>query len=124
MRRREFLGVLGGAAVAWPRVAGAQQQPDRMRTVAVLVAGGSDDPEFQARIVAFREAMEQLGWINGRNVRIDVRWATTNADEVRKHAAELAALAPDVILSASGPTTVAPLLEATRTLPIVFALAI
>ena len=95
-----------------------------MRTIGVLVAGAADDPEYQARLGAFRQALEQLGWTDGRNVKFDIRWATTNADVLRKQAAELAALAPDVILAATGTTTMAPLLEATRTLPIVFVLLI
>src|SRR5262245_61611162 len=123
MRRREFLGALGGAAIAWPLAASAQQ-PGRMRTVGLLIAATENDPEFQARTVALRQALAQLGWTDGRNVRIDIRWATTNAEQLRKHAAELAALAPDLILAASGSATVAPLLEATRTVPIVFTLVI
>jgi putative tryptophan/tyrosine transport system substrate-binding protein len=123
MRRRQFLGGLGSAAIAWP-LAALAQQADRIRTVGLLVAGSADDPEYQARTRAFLHALEQSGWINGRNVRIDIRWATTNADVLRKQAAELAALAPDVILSATGTTTTAPLLEATRTLPIVFVLPV
>jgi putative ABC transport system substrate-binding protein len=95
-----------------------------MRTVGLLIAATENDPEFQARIVALRQALAQLGWTEGRNVRIDIRWATTNAEQLRKHAAELAALAPDLILAASGSATVAPLLEATRTVPIVFTLVI
>jgi len=90
----------------------------------VLVAGTADDPEHQARVAAFRQGLEQLGWTDGHNVRFDIRWATTNADALRKHAAELAALAPDVIVSAAGTTTTAPLLEATRDLPIVFVILI
>ena len=78
----------------------------------------------QARIAAFLQGLAQLGWTDGRNVRIDTRWATTNADDLRRHAAELAALAPDVILSATGTATVAPLLQATRTVPIVFTIVI
>jgi putative ABC transport system substrate-binding protein len=123
MRRRKFLRVLGSAGIAWPLAAMAQQ-PDRMRTIGLLVAGTADDPEYQARLSAFRQGLEQLGWIDGRNVRIDARWATTNADALRKQAAELAALAPDVILAATGTTTVAPLLEVTRTVPIVFVVLI
>ena len=123
MKRREFLGVLGGAAVAWPRAASAQQS-DRMRTIGMLVAGTADDPEHQARVAAVLQALEQLGWVDGRNVRIDIRWATADAGALRKHAAELAALAPDVIVSATGTSTTAPLLEATRTVPIVFVLVI
>ena len=123
MRRREFLGVLGSAGIAWPFAANAQQ-PDQMRTIGLLVAGTADDPEYQARLGAFLQTLEQLGWTDGRNARIDTRWATTNADTLRKQAAELVALAPDVILAATGTTTVAPLLEATRTVPIVFVLLI
>jgi putative ABC transport system substrate-binding protein len=95
-----------------------------MRHIGLLMAAGADDPEYQARIRAFQQELEQLGWTEGRNARIDTRWATTNADEIRKHASELAALTPDVILAATGTTTVAPLLEATRTVPIVFVLLI
>ena len=123
MRRREFLGAMGGAAIAWQHGAVAQQ-PDRMRTIGLLIAAAADDPEFQARIVEFRQALAQLGWTEGRNVRIDVRWATTNADDLRKHAAELAASTPDVLVGASGTTTVAALLQATRTVPIVFAIVV
>jgi putative tryptophan/tyrosine transport system substrate-binding protein len=122
VRRREFITILGGTA-AWP-LAAVAQQPERMRTIGLLVAGTADDPEYQARWGAFRQALEQLGWTDGRNVRIDTRWATTNADALRKQAAELAALAPDVILAATGTTSTAPLLEATRTVPIVFVLLI
>jgi putative ABC transport system substrate-binding protein len=123
MRRREFLGVLGTAGVGWP-LAAAAQQSERMRHIGLLMAAGADDPEYQARIRAFQQELEQLGWTEGRNAWIDTRWATTNADEIRKHASELAALTPDVILAATGTTTVAPLLEATRTVPIVFVLLI
>jgi putative ABC transport system substrate-binding protein len=121
--RREFITLLGGAAVAWPLVARAQQ-PDRIRVIGVLVAGTADDPEHQARVEAFRQGLQRLGWTDGRNARFDIRWATTNTDALRKHAAELAALAPDVIVSAAGTTTTAPLLEATRDLPIVFVILI
>lgn len=123
MRRREFLGAMGGTALALPLAARAEQ-PDRMRTIGLLVSGTADDPEYQARIGAFLQALKQLGWIDGRNVRIDIRWTTTNADALRKHAAELAALAPNVIVSATGTTTTAPLLDVTRTVPIVFVLLI
>jgi putative ABC transport system substrate-binding protein len=117
MRRREFLGVLGSAA-AIPLAAHAQQG-ERIRRVGVLLPATSDDPEFQARVGAFHQALALLGWTIGRNVRIDTRWATANAAEIRRHAAELAALAPDVIL-AHGASTVAPLLQATRAVPVVF----
>jgi len=119
VRRREFITLLGGAAAAWPLTARAQQA-ERMRRIGVLLAAAADDAEFQARIGAFLQGLQQLGWTDGRNVRIDTRWATTNADDIRRHAAELAALAPDVILAATGTVTVAPLLQATRTVPIVF----
>jgi putative ABC transport system substrate-binding protein len=90
-----------------------------MRHVGVLIPATADDPEFQARVGAFLQGMQQLGWSIGRNVRIDSRWATTNVADIRRHAAELAALGPDVIL-ASGASTVGPMLQATRTVPIVF----
>jgi putative ABC transport system substrate-binding protein len=122
MRRREFIGLVGGAA-AWPMVARAQQG-ERMRRVGVLVAAAVDDPEFKTRIAAFLQSLQQLGWVDRRNVLIDTRWATTNAEDIRRHAAELAALAPDVILAGTGTATVAPLLQATRTVPIVFAVVI
>jgi putative ABC transport system substrate-binding protein len=118
VRRREFITLLGGAAVAWPLAASAQQ-PERMRRVGILLPGAADDPEYQARVGAFLQALGQLGWSIGRNVRIDTRWAAANAAEVRRHAAELVAVAPDVIL-AHGASTVGPLLQATRTVPIVF----
>jgi putative ABC transport system substrate-binding protein len=118
MRRRDLITLLGGAA-AWP-VAVRAQQGERMRRIGVLLPVTADDTEYQARVGAFLQGLGQLGWTIGRNVRIDVRWATTNAAEVRRHAAELAALAPDVIL-ATGTSTLGPLLQATRTVPIVFA---
>jgi putative ABC transport system substrate-binding protein len=121
MKRREFITLLGGSA--WPLVARAQQ-PERMRHIGVLMGTAADDPESQARTMAFAQSLAQLGWGDGRNVRIDTRWATTNPDDIRRHAAELAALAPDVILAGTGTLTVAPLLQATRTVPIVFVLVI
>jgi len=117
MRRREFITVLGGATAAWPLAARAQQ-PERVRRIGILLATAADDAEFQAWVGAFLQALALLGWTIGRNVRIDTRWATANAVEIRRHAAELAALAPDVIL-AHGASTVGPLLQATRTVPIV-----
>ena len=119
MRRREFISLLGGAAAAaWPLAARAQQG-ERMKRVGVLLPAAADDAEFQARLAAFHQGLAQLGWTIGRNVRIDTRWATTNAADIRRHAAELAALVPDVIL-AFGASTVGPLLQATRSVPIVF----
>ena len=121
MRRREFLSFVGGAAVAWPLRARAQQH-EQMKRVGILLPGTADDPVFQARLAAFYQELALLGWNIGRNVRIEARWATANAAEICKHAADLAALAPDIIL-ATGDSTVPPLLEATRTVPIVFPLA-
>ena len=118
MRRREFITLLGGAAAAWPIAAGAQQ-PERMRRVGVLLPIAMDDADYQLWVGAFVKALEELGWVDGRNVRVDIHWATANAAEIRKQAAELAALAPDVIL-APGTSTVGPLTQATRTVPIVF----
>jgi putative tryptophan/tyrosine transport system substrate-binding protein len=125
VRRREFIALLGGAAAAAPAVlrplAARAQQPDRVRRVGVLTGGGgADDPDMQDRVAAFLQELQRLGWTDGRNVRIDTRWSAANADSVRKHAAELVALAPDVIL-ASGTSTIGPLLQATRAVPIVFA---
>src|SRR4029077_19714517 len=123
VNRRELIALLGSTAAAWPLGVRAQQ-PERVRRIGVLMAAAVDDPEFQARIGAFQQALALLGWTDGRNARIDTRWATTNADDIRRYAAELASLAPDVILAATGTTTVAPLLQATRTVPIVFVLVI
>jgi putative tryptophan/tyrosine transport system substrate-binding protein len=117
MRRREFVAGLAGAA-ALPAMARAQQG-ERVRRVGVLLPAAADDAEFQAWVGAFVQALALSGWTTDHNVRIDTRWATANAAEIRRHAAELAALAPDVVL-AHGASTVGPLLQATRTLPIVF----
>src|SRR5262245_12618385 len=117
MKRRAFITMLGGAA-AWPLPARAQQG-ERMRRIGVLTAGAADDPVLQERNAAFLQALQQLGWTVGRNLRIDYRWPGGDAERVRKYAAELVALAPDVIL-ASGTANVGPLLQATRTVPIVF----
>ena len=117
MKRREFIALLGGAA-AWPLAARAQQG-ERMRRIGIILPAAADDPAFQAWVGAFLQALALLGWNIGRNVRIDTRWATPNPAEIRRHAAELVALAPDVIL-ASGTSTVGPLLQATRMVPIVF----
>jgi ABC-type uncharacterized transport system substrate-binding protein len=118
MKRREFIALLGGAA-AWPLAARAQQG-ERMRRIGVLMPSAADDAEYQARLTAFLQGLAQLGWLDGRNVRIDTRWAVADADRIRKYAAELVALAPDVIL-APGSATTGPLMQATRTIPIVFA---
>jgi putative ABC transport system substrate-binding protein len=118
MRRREFIKLVGGSAAAWPLAARAQQS-EQMRRIGVLMAINADDPEAQARIAAFVEGLQQLGWTVGKNVRVDYRLAGIDAEILRKYAAELVALAPDVILAQSS-TAVAPLLQATRTVPIVF----
>jgi putative ABC transport system substrate-binding protein len=118
MRRREFIAGLGGAAVAWPLAARAQQ-PERMRRIGVLMTTAASDLEGQARIAAFLQGLQQLGWIDGLSAQIDIRWSEGDADRVRKYATELIARAPDVIL-APGSLTVGPLLQATRTIPIVF----
>jgi ABC-type uncharacterized transport system substrate-binding protein len=118
MRRRDFITLLSGAVVAWPLAAGAQQG-ERVRRIGVLLPATSDDAEFQARVGAFLQELSLLGWAIGRNVRIDTRWTAANADQTRRHAAELAALAPDVIL-AFGSSTVGPMMQASRNVPIVF----
>ena len=118
MKRREFITLLGGAAAAWP-IAARAQQPERMRRIGVLLPATADDSRIQTCIGAFLQALAQSDWTIGRNVRIDIRWATANAADIRKHAAELAALAPDVIL-AHGDSTVGPVHQATRTVPVVF----
>src|SRR4030095_16929820 len=117
MRRREFITLVGGAAAAWPLAARAQQG-EQMRRIGVLMYVAADDAEGQARLAAFTQALKQLGWSDGGNLRIDPRWAT--ADDIRRHAAELAALAPDALVAGTGTATVAALLQATRTVPIVF----
>jgi putative ABC transport system substrate-binding protein len=118
MRRRQFLGVLGAVAT-WP-VAARAQQGERMRRIGVLQgASDTDDPRLQPNTAAFLQALQQLGWTDGRNVKIDYRWPSGDADKARKHAAELVALAPDVILAVSA-ANMSPLLQATRTVPIVF----
>jgi putative tryptophan/tyrosine transport system substrate-binding protein len=118
MRRRDFITLLGGAA-AWPLAAHAQQ-PTRMRRIGVLVGLASDDPVGQARLAAFLQGLQEWGWSVGRNVQIDYRWRASDGDRVRRLAAELLALAPEVIL-ANGSSIVGPLQKMTRTVPIVFA---
>jgi putative tryptophan/tyrosine transport system substrate-binding protein len=118
VKRRDFITLLGGAAAAWPLAARAQQG-ERLRRIGVLMNGAADDPEGQARLIAFVQALQQFGWTDGRNVRIDTRWAAGDADRIRQYAAEFAAPAPDVIL-ATGSFGVGPLLQATRAVPIVF----
>src|SRR5262245_2875116 len=121
LKRRDFLTLLVGAAAAWPLAARAQQS-ERVRQIGLLLPAAADDLKYQARVGAFLQALALSGWTIGRNMRIDAHWATANADAVRRHAAELAALAPDVIL-AHGAGPVRALLQVTRTVPIVFPIA-
>jgi putative tryptophan/tyrosine transport system substrate-binding protein len=118
MRRRDFIKVIAGGAVAWPLAAHAQQT-DRVRVIGSLNILAEDDPESKLRIAAFKQSLQLLGWSEGGNMRIETRWAGGDDGLVRKYAAELAALAPDVILT-SGSVTVRPLQQATRTVPVVF----
>ena len=118
MRRREFITLLGGTAAAWPLAARAQQS-DRMRRIGVLTSLAETDPEEQARTAAFLQGMQQAGWIKGRNLQIEHRSTAGDAARGRKYAEELVALAPDLIL-ATGSAALAPLLQVTRSIPIVF----
>jgi putative tryptophan/tyrosine transport system substrate-binding protein len=122
MRRREFITLLGGAAAAWP-IAARAQQPERVRRVGVLMSRAADDPEGQARFAAFQQRLQELGWIEGRNVQIDTRWPAFSPEEYRKYSAELVARAPDVILAAASPSVTA-LQHVTRTIPIVFTIVV
>jgi putative tryptophan/tyrosine transport system substrate-binding protein len=119
LRRREFITLLGGAAAAvCPRVARAQQT-ERVRRIGVLINLAADDPEGLARITAFAQGLQELGWAVGRNMRIDYRWGAGDGERARKYAVELAAVAPDVILAATS-LSVRALRQATRIIPIVF----
>jgi putative ABC transport system substrate-binding protein len=120
MRRREFVTLLGSAAAAWPLAARAQQN-EGVRRIGVLMPLAEDDAEGQARLTAFLQGLRELGWTDGRNVRIDTRWTAGQPDEIRKYAAEFAALAPEAILAAATPI-VAALQPMTHTVPIVFVL--
>jgi putative tryptophan/tyrosine transport system substrate-binding protein len=122
MQRREFITLLGGAAAAWPLAARAQQT-ERVRRIGVLSALAEDDPESVTRRAVFEQALKALGWTNGSNLRVDYRWSSGDADRGRKLAAELVALAPDVILT-SGNIALTPMMQATRTIPIVFVQAV
>ena len=118
LKRRDLITLLGSAAAAWPLAARAQQ-PERMRRIGVLMNRAADDPQAQVRLAAFQQALQQLGWSDGRNVRIDIRWCETDAERARRYAQELIALAPDILL-ADGTVSATALQYATRTLPIVF----
>ena len=118
MKRRDFITLLGGAA-AWPLAARAQQ-PERMRRVGVLMVYAESDTVHQGYVMAFRQELQKLGWEEGRNIRFDYRWATSDLESIKRFAKELVALQPDLILSSSTPTT-ASLLQQTRTIPIIFA---
>jgi putative ABC transport system substrate-binding protein len=117
MKRREFITLLGGAAAAWPL--GARAQGERVRRIGVLMSQAADDPEGQPRLLALAQGLQESGWTVGRNVRIDTRWGAGDADRYRRYAAELIALAPDVIL-VNGPSALTQLQQATRSVPIVF----
>ena len=119
MRRREFITLLGGAAAGWPFAASAQQ-PD-LRRIGVLMTLAKGDPVEQSRYATFLQGLQQLGWTEGRNLRIDTRWSAGNAADIRKYAEELVALAPDVIVT-GGAAGLGAILQATRTVPIVFAI--
>jgi putative tryptophan/tyrosine transport system substrate-binding protein len=119
LKRREFITLLGGAAVAWP-IAARAQQPDRVRRIGVLMAYAESDPEGQAWVAAFREGLQKLRWAEGSNIWIDYRWGAADVDLMQRFARELVALQPDVILTQNTPTT-ASVLQQTRTIPIIFA---
>jgi putative tryptophan/tyrosine transport system substrate-binding protein len=117
MKRREFIALLGGVVVPWPL--SARAQPGRPRNVVMFVSTEAEDPDTQARVTAFLQGLQQLGWTDGRNVRIQTRWNASSPDRIRKYVAELAGLEPDIIV-ATDAATLGPLLQATRTVPIVF----
>ena len=122
IRRRKFLATLGGAAVASPLAAGAQQR-EKMRRIGVLMNLAADDPQSPVRIAAFLQGLQESGWTDGRNLRIDYRWGAADLDRYRRYAAELVALVPDVILAGGG-SVVGPLLQVARNVPIVFVNAV
>ena len=119
MKRRDFITLVGGAAAAWPLAARAQQR-EKMRRIGVLMNLAADDPVSQARMNAFVQALQQSGWTDGVNVRIDTRWAAADPERFRRYATELVALAPDVILASTSPS-VAAVQQASHAVPIVFA---
>ena len=119
MRRREFIALIGGVAVAWPLSAPAQQ-PEQVRRIGALINRGADDPQGEAGIAAFKQVLQQLGWSDGRDVRMDIRSGANDVDLTRRYATELVALAPDVVV-AVGTVAVTAMQHASRTLPVVFA---
>jgi putative ABC transport system substrate-binding protein len=121
VKRREFITLAGAAAALWPLLARAQS-PNSMRRIGVLIPVAADNPSAKAYFAAFLEQLSRLGWTDGQNVRIDIRWGGANIDDIRRYATELVALAPDVILT--GATSLASLRQATRTVPIVFVLVV
>jgi putative ABC transport system substrate-binding protein len=120
MRRREFITFVGGAAVAWP-IASRAQQPERVRRIGVLLNGSSSDPELQRRYTAFRRGLAALGWVEEKNLHVEIRWGVGDAERVHAHARELVQLAPEIIFSNGTPATAA-LKRATSSIPIVFAI--
>jgi len=118
VRRRDFITLVGGAAAGWPLAARAQQS-DQMRRIGVLMSFAADDATAQARLTEFLQTLQQLGWMDGRNVRIDIRWSASEPERIRRYAAELVAFMPDVILASTTPG-VAAVQQASRTVPIVF----
>src|SRR5689334_10961992 len=118
--RRQFITLLGGAATAWPLAARAQQAPNRMRRIGVLMGYPEGDPQAQANVTALRQGLKNLGWIEGRNVQIDYRWAGADPDKARAFARELVRLAPDVIVPSTNQVTRI-VQQETRTIPVVFA---
>ena len=120
MKRRDLITLLGGSVLAWPLAARAQQPGDRVRRIGVLMAHPEGDQEFQAYVAAFREGLQKLGWIEGHNIKIDIRWGALEDSELRQRSAkELVALQPDVILTQNTPPT-ASMLQQTRSIPIIF----
>jgi len=122
MKRREFITLLGGAAASWP-IAARAQQPDRVRRIGVMIANAENDPEGQDRVAAFRRGLQELGWVEGRNLRVDYRWATGEPNRARALARELVNLEPDVIL-ANGTPALSALHKVTSNIPVVFAVVV
>ena len=118
MRRRDFITLVGGAAAGWPLAARAQQ-PDRVRRLGVMTDTAENNPEGQARVAALRQRLRELGWLEGRNLKVDYRWSESNIEHARAYAAEIVALDPDVIFALAN-SQLAPLSRETRTIPIVF----